>query len=943
MNPNSKAQPGSNAETFVAIDLETTGLDPKRDKIIEVGAVKFRGDQELDRYSSLVNPGRRLSQFITSLTGISQRDVDSAPKWNQVAPDLKQFLGDLPVVGHNVGFDTGFLRSNGVFPTGPAFDTLDLAWVVLPSEPSYGLARLAQKISSDHETPHRALSDALVTRDLFLELNRRLGDLRLPVLAQLQRMSDQSGGWPVGVLASLAIAGRRHRPGDEVLTATGLDPRDLMERLHVTRRHRSVELQICREKYLDEVDKIFAPDGPLKSALPSFEERSEQLTMARSVAVAIADGENLVVEAGTGVGKSIAYLAGAALHASQGGRPIIVSTNTINLQAQLLNKDAPVVEQTLSAAGHLEDSNLEISELKGRGNYLCYRRWAHAIQSGRSSEQETSLLGKCLVWLQTTETGDRSELGLGRQTPAFGRLSAQGAAQCPPGRGPCFLRRARNLAHGADILIVNHSLLMSNAAMGGGLLPPHDALIVDEAQHLVTAATNHLGFSLAQQQFQIELAALIGERGMIAELANAIQAERGKAEALNPVPVEAGTAAEAAERVSTRTTEFFEVLKSAYRSFASDDQSQRLRITGGLRAQPTWAALEVAWENLDVALSLLIERFSVLARRGSRVASESEDLSAIMLDVTTALDNLVAARDRFMQCIPHPDDGMVYWISARPRDESFVLNGAPLNVGPILREKLFEHERSVILTGATLGYDGKADRFREMVGMDGGKDLFMGSPFDYRRAALVAVPEDMPEPGKHGYATTVATAIEDIATKLGDRVLVLFTSNSALESARRSLGPGLEAAGIRLIAQGADGPPHRVMRELARDRKAVALGTSSLWEGVDLEGASIKALVMTRLPFPVPTDPVVEARSELYEDGFGEYMVPEAVMRFRQGFGRLIRSGTDRGAFVILDRRIIARGYGTKFQRALPPCTVRRTSLSRLGEIVAAWNETGAV
>ena len=164
--------------------------------------------------------------------------------------------------------------------------------------------------------------------------------------------------------------------------------------------------------------------------------------------------------------------------------------------------------------------------------------------------------------------------------------------------------------------------------------------------------------------------------------------------------------------------------------------------------------------------------------------------------------------------------------------------------------KYFEHERSVILTGATLGYDGKADRFREMVGMDGGKDLFMGSPFDYKRAALVAVPEDMPEPGRQGYATTVADAVEDIATKLRDRVLVLFTSNSALESARRSLSSRLEAAGIRLIAQGADGPPHRVMRELARNRKAVALGTSSLWEGVDLEGASIKALVMTRLPFP---------------------------------------------------------------------------------------------
>ena len=312
------------------------------------------------------------------------------------------------------------------------------------------------------------------------------------------------------------------------------------------------------------------------------------------------------------------------------------------------------MEQTLSTAGHLEESGLEISELKGRGNYLCYRRWAHAIQSGRSSEQETSMLGKCLVWLQTTGTGDRSELGLGRQTPAFGRLSAQGAAECPPGRGPCFLRKARNQAHSADILIINHSLLMSNAAMGGGLLPPHDALIVDEAQHLVTAATNHLGFSLSQQQFQIELAELTGERGLIAALANAIQAERGEVEALNPVPVQAGNAGEAAGRVSTISAAFFDVLQSTYRAFASDEQNQRLRITAGLRAQPNWAGLEVAWENLDVALSVLIERFSVLARRGSQAASGSEDLSAIMLDVTAALDNLAAARDRLRQSIPHP-------------------------------------------------------------------------------------------------------------------------------------------------------------------------------------------------------------------------------------------------------------------------------------------------
>jgi DNA polymerase-3 subunit epsilon/ATP-dependent DNA helicase DinG len=261
------------------------------------------------------------------------------------------------------------------------------------------------------------------------------------------------------------------------------------------------------------------------------------------------------------------------------------------------------------------------------------------------------------------------------------------------------------------------------------------------------------------------------------------------------------------------------------------------------------------------------------------------------------------------------------------------------------------------------------------VGLEGGRELALGSPFDYRSAALIAVPEDIPEPGAPGYAKAVASAIVAISLALRDRVLALFTSNSAMETARRSVAPVLQAEGIRVLAQGPDGPPHRIMRALAETRHTLAMGAQSLWEGVDLgavtpgrleesgegspsghspdpvEGnadravmqksgpnASIKALIMARLPFPVPTEPVVAARSELYEDGFNQYYVPEAVLRFRQGFGRLIRSRSDRGAFVVLDRRILTKQYGLVFQRALPKCTVRRVSLKDLADVVRRWN-----
>jgi DNA polymerase-3 subunit epsilon/ATP-dependent DNA helicase DinG len=221
--------------------------------------------------------------------------------------------------------------------------------------------------------------------------------------------------------------------------------------------------------------------------------------------------------------------------------------------------------------------------------------------------------------------------------------------------------------------------------------------------------------------------------------------------------------------------------------------------------------------------------------------------------------------------------------------------------------------------------------------MDGGKDLVLGSPYDYEKNTLIVVPEDLPAPGEPGFAKATADALVDIAKASAGRVLVLFTSISALDNARKAITPLLKTLGIRVIAQGSDGPPARIMRMLAEPTPTIALGTNSLWEGVDLQGASIDALVMARLPFPVPSDPIVAARSELLEDGFNDYSIPEAVQRFRQGFGRLIRSQKDRGVFVILDNRIVRKNYGVKFQRALPKCNVRRLSVERLSETLGNW------
>jgi len=926
-------------EVIVAIDLETTGVDPRRDRIIEIGAVKFRGSAELATFSTLVNPERQLSSFIRSLTGISQTDVDAAPRFEAVLPDLKRFLGGCAMVAHNAPFDAGFLRSHGVAPPDRVYDTFDLAYVVVPEGPGYSLQELATRFEIGHDSPHRALSDALATRDLFLLLMARLRELDAGVLEQLARLG-RAANWPLGGLAGRVAAALPAGRKRSMTGPLGVDLAALGRRLrpaYAGGRPREPRFELG-DAGPDAVGRIFGSGGELESLLDGFEHRPQQVRMAAAVASAMEKGEHLLVEAGTGVGKSFAYLVPAALHALGGGGTVVISTNTINLQEQLSKKDMPVVEGLLEALG-VPGGALRVAQLKGRANYLCYRRWTHAQANPPEDEREARVLGKCLVWLQDTGTGDRHELALQRGGGVFARLSAQGASQCPPGDGPCFLRKARMDALGADIVVVNHSLVLSDLAMGGGLLPPHDALIVDEAHHLEGVATRHLGFEVVQQQFTGALQSLDGDRGLIADLGRCARETPGRAEALDPLATREQGARSDAGRAVRAAEQFYEVLGQVVADLMTPQSGAgELRFTPGLRAQPAWSQVEIVWENLDLTLARAMASLTSLIAEAEQTGS-GEAFEASVINLSATVETLAEARNGLRQAVPEPDAGMVYWASVRRGDGSVTLHGAPLDVGPLLREALFERERCVVLTGGTLTSDGGFDRLRSAVGLEGGRELALGSPFDYKRAVMVAVPEDISEPGGHGYAKAVAKAIRDVALAVRERVLVLFTSYSALENARTAVKDELEAAGIRVVGQGVDGPPRRVMRALEEAPATVAMGVSSLWEGVDLDVGSIKALIMTRLPFNVPTEPVFAARSELYEDGFGEHAVPEAALRFRQGFGRLIRARTDRGSFVVLDRRVISKGYGARFIKALPECTFRKVTLDSLGEAVAEWHK----
>ena len=927
-------------DSWVALDLETTGLSPDGDAIIEVGAVKFQGEEELDSYTTLVNPYRSLDSFIRRYTGISQADVDAAPPFSEVAPRLAAFVGSAPIVGHNIGFDLDFLRSGGLPLPNPRADTWDMAFVLLPRLRDYSLQRLALSLGIEHPRPHRAMPDATVTRSVFLKLFEMAAEMDVFALAEMERLASRSS-W---VLAYLLRRLEQHRLSEGVPTSsgagvTGIDVRALRARLHggrSLRPHRSVE-----SIDPDEVEAVLSADGPLSRAVSGFEERPQQIEMARAVARAIGEGRRLMVEAGTGVGKSLAYLVPAALYALKNNVRVVVSTNTINLQEQLLTKDIPDVEKALEEVEGVSSEDLHATLLKGRANYLCLQRWGH-VRSGESlSEEDARMLAKALTWLGGTSTGDRSELNLsGRGTLAsWDRLSAQGAADCQGVSGVCFLRAARERAAAAHIVVVNHALLIADLVAGRALIPDYDVLIVDEAHHLEEVATKQLGFELSQASIDETLQLLGGDRGLVGA---AVSALRGSFAA----QTRRETIEEVAARIAASLPGVRDSVAAMFATLArvADGQSadgREVRVTSATRAQPGWSELEVRWEDANALMGEL-ERdlLSLDAALDGLEEAEVEYYEALVLETKNAIQDQMELKANLAEFIPKPQPDGIYWVSTHRRTGDLSLNSAPIHVGEQLDKLLFSQKEAVVLTGATLSANGTFDHMRDRTGFADNDELLLGSPFDYPRSALVYVPTDMPEPSSWKYQGAVEHAVVDAATAAEGRTMALFTSHAALRETAKAVRGGLQSHDIQVLAQGVDGPPHRLLEEFLDNPKSVLLGTASFWEGVDLAGDALSVLIIARLPFAVPTEPVFAARSELFDNPFEEYAVPQAIIRTRQGFGRLIRTSGDKGVAVFLDRRVVSRRYGGAFLSSLPPASRRQGRLRDLAEHIGSWLKT---
>jgi len=932
--------------TYISLDLETTGLDADRDAIIEIGALKFRDGETLETFSTFVNPGRPIPRPITDLTGIRDDDVAGAPGLQAVLPRLARFAGQWPIVGHSVGFDLNFLRRHSLLLENKALDTFELASILLPHAERYSLGALSHLLGIELKQAHRALDDAQATYHLFQALLRRAAELPPRTLKEIIGHSERAR-WPAVGFFRHALEEAASRPPDRRATprAEAAPEGPLFAAAAKAR-----PLQPADEKTpldLDELAALLEESGPFAAHFPGYEQRPQQVAMLRGVARALNRSAHLLAEAPTGVGKSLAYLIPAVHWATQNGERVVISTNTINLQEQLYHKDLPDLARALPL-------QFRAAVLKGRSHYLCPARLQALRRRGTNSPDQARVLAKILVWLPETTNGDGDALFLPNpvERTIWRQLSADyegcNLERCRHfHQGNCYFYHARRAAESAHLIIVNHALLLADVTVQNRALPEYKYLIVDEAHHLEAATTSGISFEtdrarlrrLLSQAGQVDPSGRV--TGLLADVISHCQKGRLPDDVMERIELLVGKVGLASGRAARQLSDFFDRLTEFVEEQKEGRRSQytfNLRITSGLRVQPAWEGIEIAWDNANALLAVTTDGLERLAGGLDDLSTfkipDAEDLQAQILGVARRLGESIR---QVSQMITQPDPSLIYWLESDSAHDRLSLHAAPLHVGPLVEEHLFHKKESVILTSATLRTGGSFDFVRERLNGWDADELAVGSPFDYRSSTLVYLVDDIPEPRQPGYQQAVEQGMAALFRATGGRALALFTSYSQLRSTLRAIEAPLAQAGITVQAQGQGISRAQLLENLRTGQRQVLLGTRSFWEGVDVPGDPLSCLAIAKLPFSVPSDPIFAARSETFEQPFFDYAVPETILRFLQGFGRLIRTRTDRGIVAVFDKRLLTKSYGQLFLDSLPDPTVRQGSVALLPEAAAEW------
>lgn len=651
---------------------------------------------------------------------------------------------------------------------------------------------------------------------------------------------------------------------------------------------------VTGSEFVERVHAFFSENGPLSKAR-NFEFRPQQQEMAARLAQALEEERHLVIEAGTGVGKSLAYLAPAILFALEHHKKAIVSTHTINLQEQLLHKDIPILKKVLPV-------EFEAALMKGRQNYLCPRRLDRALQSAKElfTGPEESELQRLAEWASTTRDGSLSDLSAEPDPKVWTQVCSEAhiCTQKTCGQSPrCFYQQARKRLLAADVVVLNHTLLFilfgspdAQEERESGFLFPNDFIIFDEAHTVEQVASKQIGIGVSQY----------GLRSTIQRLYNARTRK--------------GLFTVTRDAVGVRLAA--ELIEDVEKFFAAVESKSNFRKGREFRVR-----------DVDFVPDTITSRLTALQARIAEVVKRTDD-EMLKAELQEFGRRIRGARDGIAIFLEQSAREHVYWVERTGKTERFLaLNAVPIDVAPELRRMLFRENCCCVMTSATLAV-GRPDLayFRERIGASNVEPLQLGSPFNFQKQMKMFVIKKMPDPRDVPYQKELERWIAHFVEKTDGCAFVLFTSYRDMQQLAGAMQKFFVEKRLNLLVQGAGAPRSKLLEQFKSTPRSVLFGTDSFWGGVDVPGEALSNVIITRLPFAVPDHPLIEAKLELIEerggDPFTEYSLPEAILKLRQGVGRLIRTKSDRGIIVILDNRIVTRPYGRAFMQALPKCPV---------------------
>jgi ATP-dependent DNA helicase DinG len=916
---------------IVAIDTETTGLNPNRDEIIEIAAVKYTRERGKEVFNSFVRPRGEVPHYIEYLTHITPLDLKDAPDIGKVLRELKTFVGTAVIVGQNTRFDLDFLNAklieqNELPLMNQWWDTSELGRIYLPFTSNHRLGTLCEEFGISLEQAHRAIHDASATADLFFKLIEHIiashGVTVNARLLDLSRQAQTESSLPS--LLELIVDFQRK------FSLVAAKPHQASAPRHNIIEHK------CLQPKLFSQPEIYSQNGILQKNFGQFEFRSGQLDMAECTEQAFAENHYLLVEAGTGVGKSFAYLIPALQFSHRSNKKVVVSTNTKNLQEQLFHKDLPVLKNILQIP-------YKAVLVKGRDNYICARKWEEMLleQSKGLTAYEASALLNLQIWKLQTNTGDvtenssfdRNRFGLIWRRLGSDRYSCAGK-KCPH-FNQCYVMKLRRNVEDANLVIINHSLLLADLMSDHASLGEYEHLIVDEAHNIMQTAARQLGIELSYAELMNQLnqlskvynkknTAFLGQIGKA--LLKSVLSEAVK----DHIKFLCSSLEDLIEQHRKTVLHLFEYVAGECEQRGSYGKFR-------IKTEVDLSGVVVELTNIVTFWKDLLKQLHALSNVFSGLNAQQVPAYDMLLERLQGMEMRAVETENDLLSLLNPDlDNFAYWLENTQKPDKNLPNSvlcyAPIEVNQRLREIVYDNLPCVIFTSATLALRDSFKFFKHQSGLDLVTDKLVvervvDSPFDYPSQSRLIVAGFLPEPGDEKYFLPQALDIVEMVME-GAPVgtLTLFTSYKDLDAAYSRLNDKLYQKNRPLFAQGKWSSRSALLDEFKKHNNAVLLGTSSFWEGIDVQGESLSLLIIFKLPFQVPTEPVVEAYIEKLQkenlNSFMHYSLPNALLRLRQGFGRLIRSKTDNGVVLILDPRVTTKYYGHFFQEVLPATSV---------------------